>query len=123
MTDAGVNTPSYRTFGEGYGLTAASMQRFWNLYLDGSDGLDPDASPLRAQDLEGMPPAFVLTAEADPLRDEGEAYAEALRDAGVPARHARFDGAIHGFWRWLAVTSMSRRAVDEVAAALRAALA
>ncbi len=123
VTDAGVNTPSYRTFGEGYGLTAASMQRFWNLYLDGSDGLDPDASPLRAQDLEGMPPAFVLTAEADPLRDEGEAYAEALRDAGVPTRHTRFDGAIHGFWRWLAVTSMSRRAVDEVAAALRAALA
>jgi acetyl esterase len=118
-----VNTPSYRTFGEGYGLTAVSMQRFWNLYLDGGDGLDPDASPLRAGDLAGSPPAFVITAEADPLRDEGEAYAEALRDAGVPVEHSRYEGAIHGFWRWLAATSMSRRAVDEVAAALRAALA
>jgi acetyl esterase len=123
VTDAGVNTPSYRTFGERYGLTAASMQRFWNLYLDGGDGLDPDASPLRADDLEDSPPAFILTAEADPLRDEGEAYADALRDAGVAVRQTRYEGAIHGFWRWLAATSLSRRAVDEVAAALREALA
>jgi acetyl esterase len=123
VTDAGVNSPSYRDFGEGYGLTAASMQRFWNLYLNGCDGLDPDASPLRADDLEGCPPAFVLTAEADPLRDEGEAYAEALREAGVAVETRRFEGTIHGFWRWLAATSVSRRAVEEVAAALRAALA
>ena len=123
VTDAGVNTPSYRTFGAGYGLTAASMQRFWNLYLDGREGLDPDASPLRADDLAGCPPAFILTAEADPLRDEGEAYAEALADAGVPVEQRRFDGVIHGFWRWLAATQLSRRAVDEVAAALRGALA
>ena len=85
VTDAGCNTASYGEFGEGHGLTAASMQRFWNLYLDGADGLDPDASPLRADDLAGSPPAFVLTAGFDPLRDEGEAYCEALRDAGVEA--------------------------------------
>jgi acetyl esterase len=99
------------------------MQRFWNLYLAGADGLDPDASPLRAQDLAGSPPAFVLTAGFDPLRDEGEAYCEALRDAGVEAELSRYDGAIHGFWRWLAATQLSRTAVDEVAGALRARLA
>ena len=123
VADAGCNTASYRDFGEGHGLTAASMQRFWNVYLDGSDGMDPDASPLRADDLEGSPPAFVLTAGFDPLRDEGEAYAEALRDAGVEVQLRRYDGAIHGFWRWLAVARLSHRAVDEVAAALRARLA
>ena len=123
VTDAGCNTPSYREFGERYGLTAASMQRFWNLYLDGGDGLHADVSPLRSDDLAGSPPAFVLTADRDPLRDEGEAYAEALRRAGVPVQAQRADGTIHGFWRWLAATRCSRRAIDEVAAALRAALA
>jgi acetyl esterase len=123
VTDAGVNTPSYREFGEGYGLTAASMQRFWNLYLGGADGLDPDASPLRCDDLAGSPPALVLSAAADPLRDEAEAYAEALREAGVPVEARRVEGTVHGFWRWLAATSVSRRTVEEVGAALRAALA
>ena len=123
VTDAGCNTASYREFGERHGLTAASMQRFWNLYLDGADGLQEDASPLRSADLEGSPPAFVLTAGFDPLRDEAEAYCEALREAGVEAECRRFAGAIHGFWRWLAVTKLSRAAVDEVAGALRARLA
>jgi acetyl esterase len=121
-TDAGCNTPSYREFGEGYGLTAASMQRFWNLYLDGTEGLEPDTSPLRAEDLAGSPPALVLTADRDPLRDEGEAYAEALRRAGVPVQARRIEGTIHGFWRWLAASRCSRQAVDEVGAALRDAL-
>ena len=123
VTDAGCNTASYREFGERHGLTAASMQRFWNLYLDGADGLQEDASPLRSADLEGSPPAFVLTAGFDPLRDEAEAYCEALREAGVEAECRRYAGAIHGFWRWLAVTKLSRAAVDEVAGALRARLA
>ena len=122
VTDAGCNTASYREFGERHGLTAASMQRFWNLYLDGAEGLEPDASPLRADDLAGVAPAFVLTAGFDVLRDEGEAYAEALREAGVETASRRFDGAIHGFWRWLAVAKLSHAAVDEVAAALRARL-
>jgi acetyl esterase len=123
VTDAGCNTASYGDFGEGHGLTAASMQRFWNLYLDGSDGMHPDASPLRSEDLAGSPPAFVITAGFDPLRDEAEAYCEALRDAGVEVECHRYDGAIHGFWRWLAATDLSRRAVEDVAGALRERLA
>jgi acetyl esterase len=123
VTDAGCNTASYREFGERHGLTAASMQRFWNLYLDGADGLDPDASPLRSDDLAGSPPTFVLTAGFDVLRDEAEAYVAALRAAGVEAGHTRYGGAIHGFWRWLAVTGLARTAVEEVAGALRARLA
>ena len=83
VTDAGLNTPSYGEFDERFGLTAAAMQRFWRLYLDGAEGLQPDASPLRATDLEGAPPAYVLTASHDVLRDEGEAYAAALERAGV----------------------------------------
>jgi acetyl esterase len=65
----------------------------------------------------------VLTADHDPLRDEGEAYAEALRRAGVPVTARRIDGTIHGFWRWLAASKVSRRTVGEVAGALREALA
>jgi acetyl esterase len=123
VCDAGVNTPSYRECADGYGLTAASMRRFWDLYLDGSDGLQPDASPLRADDLAGVAPAYVITAEHDPLRDEGEAYAAALERAGVRVELRRYPGAVHGFWRWLAVADCSRRAVAEIGAALRRALA
>ena len=86
VTDAGCNTASYREFGEGHGLTAASMQRFWNLYLDGADGLDPDASPLRADDLAGSPPAFVLTAELRPAARRGRGL---LRGAARGRRGGR----------------------------------
>jgi acetyl esterase len=92
------------------------------LYLGGADGAQPDASPLRAEDLAGMAPAFVLTAEADILRDEGEAYAEALRAAGVPVELVRWPGVIHGFFRWLAAAAPSREAIDAVAGRLRTAL-
>ncbi|MGH2950161.1 MAG: alpha/beta hydrolase, partial [Solirubrobacteraceae bacterium] len=122
VTDAGVNTPSYREFGDGNGLSAASMRRFWNLYLDGAERNDPDASPLRAGDLAGVAPAYVITADADVLRDEGEAYAEALRRAGVPVELHRWPGTIHGFFRWLAATSVAGEAIRAVGAALRRAL-
>jgi acetyl esterase len=121
VTDAGVNTPSYAEFNDGFGLSAASMQRFWRLYLDGADGLHPDASPLRAGDLEGAPAAYVLTASHDVLRDEGEAYAAALERAGVPVTLVRRDGAIHGFWRWQ-TTAIARDAVHQAGAAIRAAI-
>ena len=123
ITDSALDTPSYRDFAEGHGLSAASMRRFWSLYLDGADGRHPDASPLRARDLTGLPPAYVLTAEEDVLRDEAEAYAAALREAGVPTELVRWPGTIHGFFRWLAVATAAREAIDAVGAALRRALA
>jgi acetyl esterase len=122
VTDAGLNTPSMRDFKERYGLTAAGLQRYWNLYLDGADGLQPDLSPLRADDLAGLPPTYVLTAEYDVLRDEGEALVGKLEEAGVDVTHRRFDGTIHGFWRWMAATPKTREAIDEVGAALRGQL-
>jgi acetyl esterase len=122
VTDGGVNMPSFREFGERYGLTAAAMRRFWEIYLDGMDSSDPDASPLRAPDLAGVPPAYVLTAERDVLRDEGEAYAAALEAAGVPVTLKRWPGTIHGFFRWLAVTDAAGEAIAEVGARLRSAL-
>jgi acetyl esterase len=122
VTDAGLNTPSYREFAEGYGLTAAGMKRFWELYLDGSDGMDPDASPLRDPDLAGVAPAYVLTAERDVLRDEGEAYAAALERAGVPVTLVRTAGTIHGFWRWQGASAAARDAVRRAGAAIRAAM-
>jgi acetyl esterase len=122
VTDAGVNTPSYREFDDGFGLTAAAMRRFWDLYLDGAEGLQPDASPLRAEDLAGLPAAYVLTAEYDVLRDDGEAYAGRLREAGVEVTLDRVAGTVHGFWRWQ-TTQPARDAVARTGQALRAALA
>jgi acetyl esterase/lipase len=121
VIDAAVNTPSYREFSDGHGLSAASMRRFWNLYLDGADGNHPDASPVRATDLAGVAPAYILTAEEDVLRDEGEAYAGALRDVGVPVELVRWPGVLHGFVRWLAVTSVAREAVEEIARRVKGA--
>jgi acetyl esterase/lipase len=123
VADGGVNTPSFREFGDRYGLTAAGMRRFWELYLDGADSSDPDASPMRATDLSGVAPAYVLTADHDVLRDEGEAYAGALRDAGVDVELRRWPGTIHGFVRWLAATDIAGEAIAEVGDRLRRALA
>jgi acetyl esterase/lipase len=122
VCDAALDTPSARRFATGYGFTAAAMRRYWDLYLDGADGAHPDASPVRADDLSALPPAFVATAEADVLRDEGEAYGAALSAAGVAATVRRYPGTVHGFWRWLARSQASRRAVRDVGAALRGAL-
>ena len=70
----------------------------------------------------GLPPTYVLTAEYDVLRDEGEAFAGKLREAGVDVTQRRFDGTIHGFWRWMAATPATREAIDEAGAALRGQL-
>jgi acetyl esterase len=122
VTDSGLSTPSYGEFGERFGLTAHGMARFWREYLDGADGSDPDASPLRDPDLSGVAPAFVMIASHDVLRDEGEAYAQALERAGVPVERRRVEGTIHGFFRWLAATDVARPAIEDLGAALRRAL-
>jgi acetyl esterase len=100
VTDLSAKRPSYRLFADGFFLTEAQMDWYRGHYLgDAGEGaaLDPRASPLRADDVSGLPPAHVVTAGFDPLRDEGEDYARALRDAGVPVTLRRHEGLIHGF--------------------------
>lgn len=100
ITDADFDTPSYRRFAEGYFLSRRAMRWFWDQYLpDARRRHETTASPLRAslEQLSGLPPALVITGEADVLRDEGEAYAAKLRAAGVPVVSMRYHGAIHGF--------------------------
>jgi acetyl esterase len=124
VCDYDLETPSYREKAAGYGLTRAAMAWFWDHYLGpGGDGFHPDASPLRAADLSGLAPAHILTAEYDPLLDEAEAYARRLQEAGVPTTLSRYDGLIHGFIRMPAVLARTEQALDECAAALRAATA
>jgi acetyl esterase len=122
ITDVGMDTASYREKADGYYLTAAGMRWYWDHYLGGADGTSPDASPLRAAFFGGLPPALVITAEHDPLRDEGEAYAARLRAAGVPAAVSRYPGMVHGFFRWRAVTPAADACMQEAAAALRGVL-
>jgi acetyl esterase len=123
VTDHGFDTPSYLENGEGYFLSAAMMRWFWQQYLeDASHGADPLASPLRAADLAGLPEALVLTAEYDPLRDEGEAYAARLRAAGVPTELQRYPGQIHGFFSMFDLMDDGRAAILTAARALRRAL-
>jgi acetyl esterase/lipase len=100
------------------------MQRFWGMYLNGADGSQPDASPLRTEDVSGLPPAFVLTAEADVLRDEGEAYAARLRAARVAVTTVRYDGITHDFMMLnpLSDTHATRAAVAQAISVLREAL-
>ncbi len=95
VTDCDFNRPSYGENADGYILTTTLMHWFWNHYAEPSERSDPKASPLRAADLSGLPPAVVVTCEFDPLRDEGAAYAEALFAAGVEARHLPCRGQIH----------------------------
>src|SRR5262249_58130023 len=100
------------------------MGWFWAHYLEQpSQGQEPHVSPLRAPSLAGLPPALVITAEYDPLRDEGEAYAARLRDAGVPVTLTRYAGLFHGFFRMTRLLDKAKLALDEVAAALRKSFA
>jgi acetyl esterase len=109
-------TPSYRTFGDGYGLTRDSMLWFLGHYLP-DPGLadDPSASPLLARDLRGLPPALIVTAGYDLLRDEADLYAARLLDAGVPTTVIPFDGMIHGFVRYVGILDQARQGIDAVA--------
>lgn len=124
VTDAGCDTPSFREHSEVPNLTARTMRWFWEQFCpDEARRTEAEASVLRAPDLEGVASTLVLTAEYDVLRDEGEAYAGRLTEAGVPVQLARYEGQIHGFFRMPAVIARAHDAIDEVAGAVGVALA
>jgi len=123
-TDLTRSSPSHKENGEGYLLTTDLMAWFMDHYFGpGGDLRHPDASPVFVTTLSGLPPALVITAEFDPLRDEGEDYASRMRQAGVDARVSRYDGMIHGFFGLDAIFDASRKAMDEAVTTLKDALA
>ncbi|MFE2109653.1 alpha/beta hydrolase fold domain-containing protein [Kitasatospora sp. NPDC059463] len=122
-TDARADTPSLREHDDPALFNRRSVAWYWSHYLaDPADGAHPHASPLRAPDLAGLPPATVITAEYDPLRDEGEQYAEALRAAGVPVELRRWEGMPHGFFAMTGTLDGAAEAQAYAAARLREAL-
>ncbi|MEY2432353.1 MAG: acetyl esterase [Acidimicrobiaceae bacterium] len=124
VTDCTMSSSSYDENAEGYFLTRDSMDWFIGHYLSGgAEAKDPRVSPLHADDVRGVAPALLLTAEFDPLRDEGEAYGERLRDAGVDVESRRFDGQIHGFFGLGSITPAANEAVELAISRLKAALA
>ena len=115
-------TSSYQDNKEGYLLSKGMMEWFWGHYLgDESEAEEPYAAPIKAKDLSGLPAAHVITAEFDPLRDEGETYAQRLMEAGVPTRCERYDGMIHGFFGMSTVVDKSKTAIAEASKELRKA--
>ncbi|MEU6807178.1 alpha/beta hydrolase [Streptomyces neyagawaensis] len=127
VTDAAFDTGSYRQFAEGYFLRRDAMRWFWDQYTTSErERAEITASPLRASadQLAGLPPALVITAEADVLRDEGEAYANKLREAGVPVTAVRYQGVIHDFVMLNALreTRAAEAAITQAIVTLRTAL-
>ncbi|MEU5664436.1 alpha/beta hydrolase [Streptomyces longwoodensis] len=127
VTDASFDTPSYHQFATGYFLRRDAMQWFWDQYTtDETERAQITASPLRAtvEQLTGLPPALVITGEADVLRDEGEAYANKLRTAGVPVTAVRYQGVIHDFVMLNALreTHAAEAAITQAVTTLRTAL-
>ena len=128
VTDASFDTDSYHEFAEGYFLRRDAMQWFWDQYAtDEDERAQITASPLRAtgDQLSGLPPALVITGEADVLRDEGEAYARKLREAGVDVTATRYEGIIHDFVMLNALheTNAAKAAMAQAIAYLKNALA
>ena len=110
--------PSIVENGKGLFLYEADIRWFKKSYLAGHDPRDPYASPLYADDLSGLPPTYVITTEYDPLRDEGEAYAHRLEDAGVPVTLRRYDGQLHAFFTAIDVYAATQSALEGAAAAI-----
>ncbi|MEE8171776.1 MAG: alpha/beta hydrolase [Alphaproteobacteria bacterium] len=124
VTDMSDDTESYRRFAEGFSLTADMMRWFVRTYLNSEEEkANPTAAPLRAADLSGVAPALVITASHDPRLDEGIAYGEKMRAAGVRVTHSDYAGQIHGFWNFTGRIDAALEARAEACAALRAAFA
>lgn len=124
VTHHDFGTGSYSDNADGYLLTRSMMDWFWNHYVrDANDSKNPYVSPLLAKDLSGLPAAVVYTAEFDPLRDEGEAYAKRLKEAGVQVAQHRYDGQIHAFWQMGGVFPAAAHAIDDASARLKQAFA
>ncbi len=123
VADSSLDFPSQREFADdGFILSSADMKWFWDHYLeDAADGANPLASPLRAKNLAGLPPALVQTAGLDPLRDEGEEYAAALKRAGNKVTLTRYEGVTHGFVSFFDMIDKGKAGIREGAEALRAA--
>jgi acetyl esterase len=120
ITDFNFKTSSYLKNATGYMLTRDLMRWFWKHYLATEElAGHPYVSPLRAQDLSNLPPALVITAEFDPLCDEGEAYAAKLRLAGVAVKSIRCEGMVHGFFRMISRLDKAGEALDEVAGIMK----
>jgi len=124
VTNHDFGTASYRENGTGFVLTTDDMRWFWRHYLSREEqGREMTASPIRAKSLADLPPALVITAGCDPLRDEGDAYAARLRNAGVAVTLTPYPGMFHGFLRMTRILDQSRVLLDEIAGALKKALA
>jgi len=123
VCDNNFETASYRDNATGYGLTRDGMRYYWDAYVAKPEDADnPYCAVLRAN-LEGLPPALVITAEYDPLRDEGDALAEKLKAAGVPVEHICYPGMLHGFFNVGMMVQMGDVAVERAAKSMAAALA
>jgi acetyl esterase len=121
VIDADFTRPSYVEWGDGPGLTRAMMEWYWDHYVDPDDRSNPYVSPLCADSLADVAPAFVVTAEADPLQSEGEAYADRLRADGVAVTHRMYPGMHHGFMNLTQMFPKAKQAFDDVVAALTTA--
>ena len=121
VTDANFDTVSYQENADGYLLTREAMRWFWDHYCPEPARSNPYASPLQARDLANLPPALVLTAEFDPLRDEGEAYAARLEAAGVEVENIRYEGLLHGFFPMANTFASAQPGMQRACAALRSA--
>ena len=122
-TALGTRTRSYELFEDGFLLTGPLMEWFQSNFLSGGDASDVRASPMNAEDLSGLPPAYVATGGFDPLRDEGEQYAARLVEAGVPCALQRFDSLPHGFANLTGVSRAAHEAMQQAVGALRMGLA